>query len=141
MGLATDMTRVEVNPIGWVSSDLKGLDSVPRQAEEGTPKVWLVFDLEMLEGLQALQLGDRILVLTWLDRTRRDMLRVHPRGDAPRPLEGVFRTHAPHRPNPLGPHSVEITAIEDVRVRHLEALEGTPIIDVKPILNAEVSRR
>lgn len=137
------MTSFEVRPIGWVSSDLKDLESVPRQADEGAPEAWLIFEPEMSEGLQSLKSGDHVLVLTWLDRARRNILRVHPRGDASRPLEGVFSTRSPHRPNPIGLHPVEITAIEGVRlrVRHLEALNGTPIIDVKPILNAEVSRR
>lgn len=141
--MATDVTRFEVRPIGRVSSDLKDLESAPRQADEGAPEAWLVFDSEMSEGLQSLKPGDHVLVLTWLDLAHRDILRVHPRGETSRLPEGVFNTRAPHRPNPIGLHPVEITAIEGVRlrVRHLEALDGTPIIDVKPILNAEVSRR
>lgn len=137
------MTSFAVKPIGWVSSDLKDLESAPRQADEGAPEAWLVFEPEMSEGLQNLKSGDHVLVLTWLDRARRDILRVHPRGDTSRPLEGVFSTRSPHRPNPIGLHPVEITAIEGVRlrVRNLEALDGTPVIDVKPILNTEVSRR
>lgn len=126
--------------MGWVRPDLNDLESAPRQAVEGAPEAWLVVEPENSEGLQSLQPGDHVLVLTWLDRARRDILCVHPRGDASRPLEGVFSTRAPHHPNPIGLHSVEITAIEGVRVRHLEALDGTPILDVKPILNAEVSR-
>ena len=137
------MINFEVRPIGWVSSDLKDLDSAPRQADEGAPEAWLVFEPEMSEGLQSLKSGDHVVVLTWLDRARRDILRVHPRGDASRPLEGVFSTRSPHRPNPIGLHPVEITAIEGMRlrVRHLEALDGTPVIDVKPILNTEAGRR
>jgi tRNA-Thr(GGU) m(6)t(6)A37 methyltransferase TsaA len=137
------MTNFEVRPIGWVLSDLKDLDSAPRQADEGAPEAWLVFEPEMSEGLQSLKSGDHVVVLTWLDRARRDILRVHPRGDASRPLEGVFSTRSPHRPNPIGLHPVEITAIEGMRlrVRHLEALDGTPVIDVKPILNTEAGRR
>ncbi|MCS6304257.1 MAG: tRNA (N6-threonylcarbamoyladenosine(37)-N6)-methyltransferase TrmO [Nitrospira sp.] len=137
------MINFEVRPIGWVSSDLKDLDSAPRQADEGAPEAWLVFEPEMSEGLQSLKSGDHVFVLTWLDRARRDILRVHPRGDASRPPEGVFSTRSPHRPNPIGLHPVEITAIEGMRlrVRHLEALDGTPVIDVKPILNTEAGRR
>ena len=137
------MTSFDVRAIGWVSSDLKDLDLAPRQADEGAPEAWSVFEPEMSEGLQNLKSGDHVLVLTWLNRARRDILRVHPRGDTSRPLEGVFNTRSPHRPNPIGLHPVEITATEGLRlrVRHLEALDGTPIIDVKPILDAEVSRR
>lgn len=137
------MTSFEVRAIGWVSSDLRELDLAPRQADEGAPEAWLVFEPEMSEGLKNLKSGDHVLVLTWLNRARRDSLRVHPRGDASRPLEGVFSTRSPHRPNPIDLHPVEITATEGLRlrVRHLEALDGTPIIDLKPILDAEVSRR
>jgi len=138
-----EVRPIGVRPIGWVLSDLKDLDSAPRQADEGAPEAWLIFEPEMSEGLQSLKSGDHVVVLTWLDRARRDILRVHPRGDASRPLEGVFSTRSPHRPNPIGLHPVEITAIEGMRlrVRHLEALDGTPVIDVKPILNTEAGRR
>jgi tRNA-Thr(GGU) m(6)t(6)A37 methyltransferase TsaA len=87
--------------------------------------------------------GDEIIVITWLDRARRDVLRVHPRGDAARPEQGVFSTRSPHRPNPLGLHRVEVAAIEGMRVlvRNLEALDGTPIVDVKPVLSAEIDER
>jgi tRNA-Thr(GGU) m(6)t(6)A37 methyltransferase TsaA len=97
----------------------------------------------MLEGLRSLRPGDEVIVITWLDRARRDVLSVHPRGDSSRPHEGVFSTRSPHRPNPIGLHQVEITAVEGrrVRVRNLEALDGTPIIDLKPILAADISRR
>jgi tRNA-Thr(GGU) m(6)t(6)A37 methyltransferase TsaA len=97
----------------------------------------------MLEGLRSIRPGDEVIVITWLDRARRDVLSVHPRGDASRAQEGVFSTRSPHRPNPIGLHQVEITAVDGrrVRVRSLEALDGTPIIDVKPVLNADVSRR
>jgi tRNA-Thr(GGU) m(6)t(6)A37 methyltransferase TsaA len=97
----------------------------------------------MLDGLGSLRPGDEILVLTWLDRARRDVLSVHPRGDASRPQEGVFSTRSPHRPNPIGLHRAEITAIDGrrVRVRHLEALDGTPILDVKPVLSEEIGER
>jgi tRNA-Thr(GGU) m(6)t(6)A37 methyltransferase TsaA len=97
----------------------------------------------MIEGLRSLRAGDEVIVITWLDRARRDVLSVHPRGDTSRPLEGVFSTRSPHRPNPIGLHPVEIIAIDGrrVRVRHLEALDGTPIIDVKPMLSGDISQR
>jgi tRNA-Thr(GGU) m(6)t(6)A37 methyltransferase TsaA len=130
------MTSFEVRPIGRVESSLMDLESAPRQADEGAPPAWLEFEPDVLEGLQNLRPGDEVLLFTWLDRARRDVLRVHPRGDTSRSEEGVFSTRSPHRPNPIGLHQVEITAIEGrrVRVRQLEALDGTPIIDVKPLL-------
>jgi tRNA-Thr(GGU) m(6)t(6)A37 methyltransferase TsaA len=138
-----NVTSFEVKPIGRVESPLIDLESAPRQADEGAPEAWLVFEPEVLEGLRSLRLGDQIIVITWLDRARRDVLRVHPRGDVSRAQEGVFSTRSPHRPNPIGLHVVEITTIDGrrVRVRHLEALDGTPIIDVKPILSGEISQR
>jgi tRNA-Thr(GGU) m(6)t(6)A37 methyltransferase TsaA len=137
------VTIFEVKTIGRVESPLTDLESAPRQADEGAPEAWLVFNAEMLEGLLSLRPGDEAIVITWLDRARRDVLSVHPRGDATRALEGVFSTRSPHRPNPIGLHRVEITAIDGCRlqVRQLEVLDGTPIIDVKPILSGDVSQR
>jgi tRNA-Thr(GGU) m(6)t(6)A37 methyltransferase TsaA len=133
----------EVKPIGRVESSLADLAAAPRQADEGAPEAWLVFEPEMLEGLRTLQPGEEIIVLTWLDRARRDVLSVHPRGDQSRAQEGVFSTRSPHRPNPIGLHRVEITAIDGhrIRVRSLEALDGTPILDLKPILSEDVGLR
>jgi len=133
----------QLNPIGRVESSLTDLAGAPRQPDEGAPEAWLVFEPEVLEALQSLRVGEDVLVLTWLDRARRDVLSMHPRGDTSRPIEGVFSTRAPHRPNPIGLHHVEITAIEGarIRVRHLEAVSGTPILDVKPILSDDPSER
>lgn len=137
------MTSFEVRAIGRVDSPLTDLESAPRQADEGAPAAWLVFDPEVLEGLRSLRPGDEVIVITWLDRARRDVLSVHPRGDASRAQEGVFSTRSPHRPNPIGLHRVEITAIDGrrLRVRNLEAVDGTPILDVKPILSGDISQR
>lgn len=137
------MATFEVKPIGRVESALTDLASAPRQPDEGAPGAWLVFEPEVLPALRNLRPGDEVLVLTWLDRARRDVVSVHPRGDVSRPEEGVFSTRSPHRPNPIGLHRVEITAIEGqrVRVRSLEALDRTPIIDVKPILSEDVHLR
>ncbi|HUF34886.1 MAG TPA: tRNA (N6-threonylcarbamoyladenosine(37)-N6)-methyltransferase TrmO [Gemmatimonadales bacterium] len=137
------MTSFQVNVIGRVESPLTDLESAPRQADEGAPGAWLSFEPEVLEGLRDIRAGDEVLILTWLDRARRDVLRVHPRGDTSRPLEGVFSTRSPHRPNPIGLHQVEIVAIDGprIRVRHLEALDGTPILDLKPVLSTDVRRR
>jgi tRNA-Thr(GGU) m(6)t(6)A37 methyltransferase TsaA len=137
------VTRFEVKAIGRVESPLTDLESAPRQADEGAPGAWLVFNSEMLEGLSSIRPGDEAIVITWLDRARRDVLSVHPRGDSTRALEGVFSTRSPHRPNPVGLHRVEIAAIDGCRlqVRHLEVLDGTPIIDLKPILSGDISQR
>jgi tRNA-Thr(GGU) m(6)t(6)A37 methyltransferase TsaA len=137
------VTSFEVKAIGRVESPLTDLESAPRQADEGAPAAWLVFEPEMLEGLRSVRPGDEAIVLTWLDRARRDVLSVHPRGDPSRAPEGVFSTRSPHRPNPIGLHRVEITAVDGrrVQVRHLEVVDGTPIIDLKPILSGDISQR
>jgi tRNA-Thr(GGU) m(6)t(6)A37 methyltransferase TsaA len=139
----TNVASFEVTAIGRVQSPLTDPASAPRQADEGAPEAWLVFAPEVIGGLGGLRAGDEIILLTWLDRARRDVLSVHPRGDASRPMEGVFSTRSPHRPNPIGLHRVQITAIDGprVRVRSLEALDGTPIIDVKPLLSEDVAQR
>ena len=128
--------ELELRPIGEVESPLTDRASAPKQGHEGAPDAWLVFDPAVLEGLQGIRPGDRVIVLTWLDRARRDVLRVHPRGDVTNPKQGVFNTRSPDRPNPIGLHEVEVAAIDGprVRVRNLEALHGTPILDVKPVL-------
>jgi tRNA-Thr(GGU) m(6)t(6)A37 methyltransferase TsaA len=137
------VTRIEVKAIGRVESPLRELEAPPRQADEGAPEAWLVFGAEMQPGLAGLRPGDEVIAITWLHRARRDVLAVHPRGDPSRPLEGVFSTRSPHRPNPIGLHRVEIVEIDGsrLRVRSLEALDGTPIIDLKPVLDEDVGRR
>ncbi len=128
-----------LTPSGLVESTLTDLDAAPRQGDEGAPDAWLVIAPAYVDALEGLAAGDDILVLTWFDRARRDVLRLHPRGDRSRPEEGVFATRAPHRPNPIGLHRVEIISIEGprVHVRPLEALNGTPILDIKPVLTDE----
>ena len=137
------MSSFEIRPIGKVSSSLKTLDAAPRQADEGAPEAWLVFEPEAVEGLRNIRPGDDLILITWLDRARRDVLSVHPRGDVSRPPEGVFSTRSPHRPNPLGLHDVTVTAVEGgrIQVRGLEAIDGTPIVDVKPALNPDIMQR
>jgi tRNA-Thr(GGU) m(6)t(6)A37 methyltransferase TsaA len=137
------VTSFDVKAIGRVESPLTDLESAPRQADEGAPEARLVFESEMTEGLRSVRPGDEVIVLTWLDCARRDVLSVHPRGDTSRAQEGVFSTRSPHRPNPIGLHRVEITAIDGrtVWVRSLEALDGTPIIDLKPILSGDPDQR
>jgi len=126
-----------LRPIGHVESPLIDPAEAPKQSFEGAPAAWLVFDEAVREGLRELHVGDEIVVLTWLDRADRGVLRVHPRGDTSLPERGVFSTRSPHRPNPIGLHRVKITAIVDVlriQVDALEALNGTPIVDLKPAL-------
>jgi len=137
------LKNFEVKAIGRVASPLTDLESAPRQADEGGPEAWLVFDEDMLEGLRSIRPGEEVLLVTWLDRASRDVLSVHPRGDPNRARQGVFSTRSPHRPNPIGLHQVEVTATDGcrLRVRSLEALDGTPIIDLKPILVSDVNRR
>ncbi len=129
-------TRFEVMPIGTVESPLTDRASAPKQGHEGSPDAWLVVEPAVLEGLQGIRPGDHVIVLTWLDRASRDVLRVHPRDDVANPKQGVFNTRSPDRPNPIGLHPVEIASIDGqrVRVRNLEALDGTPILDLKPVL-------
>ena len=129
--------RPLLRPIGTVESSLREKRDAPKQGEEGGPEAWLVFHAAYEEGLRDLEVGEEILLLTWLDRAERDVLSVHPRDDARRPLRGVFSTRSADRPNPIGLHRVTVRAIEGTRLRvsDLEALHGTPILDVKPVLD------
>ncbi|GAA4062835.1 tRNA (N6-threonylcarbamoyladenosine(37)-N6)-methyltransferase TrmO [Actinomadura miaoliensis] len=133
------MTEYPVRVIGRVESSLTDPAAAPRQADEGAPDAWLVFDDRYAPALQGLAPGTDVLLLTWLDRAERDTLTVHPRGDATRPRAGVFATRSPDRPNPIGLHQVHILTIAGTRVhvRHLEALDATPILDVKPLLTPD----
>jgi tRNA-Thr(GGU) m(6)t(6)A37 methyltransferase TsaA len=132
-----------ITPIGTVESPLTDPASAPSQGDEGAPDAWLVFEPAVLEALDGIQAGDEVLRLTWFHRARRDVLRVHPRGDVSRTQQGVFRTRSPHRPNPIGLHRVEIASIDGARVqvRKLEAVDGTPIVDVKPVLGSDINER
>ena len=129
--------QMELRPIGWVESPLTDRALAPKQGDEGAPEAWLVFDEAVADGLRDLEPGTEVLVLTWLDRAQRDVLRVHPRDDPSVPEQGVFSTRSADRPNPVGLHRVEIVSIEGrrYRVRNLEALDGTPIVNVKPVLD------
>jgi tRNA-Thr(GGU) m(6)t(6)A37 methyltransferase TsaA len=142
-GVNVNQPPFELTAIGRVESPLTDPASAPKQGDEGAPDAWLAFEPAVLEALDGIRTGDEVIVLTWLDRARRDVLRVHPRGDVSRAQQGVFSTRSPHRPNPIGLHRVEIVSIDGgrVRVRNLEALDGTPIIDVKPVLSSDISER
>ncbi len=128
--------QILLAPVGRVESPLTDRALAPKQGDEGAPDAWLVFDEGARAALRGLEAGMEILVLTWLDRGRRDVLTVHPRGDLSRPEIGVFATRSPDRPNPIGLHRVTLLSIDGARfrVRNLEALDGTPILDVKPVL-------
>jgi len=127
---------VELVAIGHVQSPLTERASAPKQGDEGAPEALVVFEPNMGEALHGLAAGDDVLVLTWLDRADRDVLSVHPRDDPTRPLRGVFATRSPDRPNPIGLHRVRVVEVDGLRlrVRDLEALDGTPVVDVKPVL-------
>jgi len=133
------LTEYTLRPIGRVESTLTDRAAAPRQPDEGAPDAWLVFDDRYAPALDGLTPGFDVLLLTWLDRADRDTLTVHPRGDLGRPLAGVFATRAPDRPNPIGLHTVHILAVAGprVHVRQLEALDATPILDVKPLLTPD----
>ncbi len=137
------MSTMQLTPIGWVESPLTDPALAPKQGFEGAPEAAIAFDPTLRSGLDGLAAGDVVLVLTWLHRARRDVLRVHPRDDPANPEQGVFATRSADRPNPIGVHQVEIVGLEGdrVRVRDLEAVDGTPVIDVKPVLGDEDLRR
>jgi tRNA-Thr(GGU) m(6)t(6)A37 methyltransferase TsaA len=126
----------EVSPVAVVESALKDRAEAPKQGREGAPDAWLVFEPGVLEALDGIAHGDRLILLTWFHRGDRDVLRVHPRDDPATPMRGVFATRSSDRPNPIGLHEVEVLEIDGRRmhVRPLEAIDGTPVIDVKPVI-------
>ena len=128
---ATAVAILELKPVGRVESRLTDKADAPKQGHEGAPDAWLVFEPDVLAALEGIRPRDRLV-----DRAERDVLRVHPRDDTANPKQGVFKTRSADRPNPIGLHEVEVIAIEGerVHVRPLEALDGTPIVDVKPVL-------
>ena len=123
-------------PIGFLQSSLKELQEAPMQGDEGAPDAWLEVNTSVAEGLETLVVGDEIIVITWLHKAQRDVLKVYPRGDETKPLAGVFATRSPDRPNPLGLHRVKILEIagERLKVGPIEAIDGTPVVDIKPVL-------
>jgi tRNA-Thr(GGU) m(6)t(6)A37 methyltransferase TsaA len=137
------VTTYELKVVGRVESSLKDPADAPRQADEGAPEAWLVFDREMLPALDGTRPGSEAILITWLDRASRDVLQNHPRRDPLRPMQGVFSTRSPNRPNPLGLHRVHILAVdgERVHVRALEAVDGTPIVDMKTVLHEDIALR
>ena len=127
---------ISLVPIGRVESELTDPSGAPKQGFEGGPDAWLVLEPRVLDALDGVEPGARVIVLTWLDRADRDTLTVHPRDDPRNPLRGVFATRSADRPNPIGLHEVTVLAVEGnrIRVSDLEALDGTPVLDLKPVI-------
>jgi tRNA-Thr(GGU) m(6)t(6)A37 methyltransferase TsaA len=129
--------RAQLRPVGVIRSTLKTRGKAPKQGSEGAPDAWLEVNPFAAPGLDGLAIGDDIIVVTWLHRAQRDVLKVHPRSDRRRPLTGVFATRSPDRPNPLGLHRVTVRTLAKNRLRigPIEAIDGTPVVDIKPVLS------
>jgi tRNA-Thr(GGU) m(6)t(6)A37 methyltransferase TsaA len=129
-------TEYSLSAIGFLHSPLKQRGEAPNQGREGAPDAWLEVHVTVAEGLEGIEVGDEIIVITWLHQAQRDILKVHPRGDETVPLAGVFATRSPDRPNPLGLHRVTVLSIagERLQVGPIEAIDGTPVVDIKPVL-------
>jgi tRNA-Thr(GGU) m(6)t(6)A37 methyltransferase TsaA len=129
-------TDALLRPIGVISSELKARSEAPKQGSEGAPDAWLEVHAWAAEALHGIAVGDELVVITWFHQSRREVLKVHPRSDPRNPLTGVFATRSPDRPNPLGLHPVVVRAIDGTRLRigPIEAIDGTPVVDIKPAL-------
>ena len=127
-----------LRPVGFVRSSLVARKNAPRQGNEGAPDAWIEWDDSVLDAASHLSVGDEVVVLTWFHEGRRETLQVHPRGDKANPLTGVFSTRSPDRPNPIGLHRARVLAIEKGRIQvgPIEAIDGTPVVDIKPVLDA-----
>jgi tRNA-Thr(GGU) m(6)t(6)A37 methyltransferase TsaA len=132
------MKMFSVEPIGVIRSEIKNREDAPLFYTDGAANALLEILPAYAEGLDRMQAGDEVIVITWLDRAHRDVLKVHPRGDLSKPLTGVFSTRSPDRPNPLGLHRVKVLEIEanHLRIGPIEAIDGTPVIDIKPVVES-----
>jgi tRNA-Thr(GGU) m(6)t(6)A37 methyltransferase TsaA len=132
------MKNFSIKPIGFIRSELKRREEAARQSFEGAPNALIEVLPPYRKALDLMRVGDEIVVITWLHRAKRDVIKVHPRGDLSRPLTGVFSTRSPDRPNPLGLHRVKVMRIHSGRllVGPIEAIDGTPIVDIKPVLES-----
>lgn len=128
-----------LTPLGFLQSPLKKREEAPNQGNEGAPDAWLEIDEMFAEGLEGIEIGQEILLITWLHESSRTILKLHPRWDEALPLTGVFATRSPDRPNPLGLHRVTVKAIDGRRIKvgPIEVIDGTPVIDIKPVLSLE----
>lgn len=126
-----------LHPVGFIHSPLKRLEDAPMQGNEGAPDAWVEVTQAVAEGLDGIAVGDKIVIITWFHQAQRDILKVHPRGDLTVPLAGVFATRSPDRPNPLGLHPVTVLEIAGNRIKvgPIEAIDGTPVVDIKPVLS------
>lgn len=129
-------TEYPLYPIGFIHSPLKHPEEAPKQGSEGAPDAWLEVNPTVAEGLEGIAAGDEIILITWFHKAYRDILKLHPRGDKNMPLTGVFATRSPYRPNPLGLHRVTVLEIagDKLKVGPIEAIDGTPVVDIKPVL-------
>src|SRR5262249_9674947 len=132
----TKQNSYSVRPIGFIRSEIERRSDAPRQGREGAPNAWLEIVAACRPGLGRMQVGDDIIVITLLHRAQRKVLRVHPRGNPASPLTGVFATRSPDRPNPVGLHRVKVLKKRGGRllIGPIEAIDGTPVIDIKPVL-------
>lgn len=133
------MKTFSIEPIGVIRSVIKDRSEAPKQGSEGAPNAILDMNPRYMDGLDRIQVGDEIIVITWLHSAHRDVLKVHPRGEPSNPLTGVFSTRSPDRPNPLGLHRVKVLEINlgRLRIGPIEAIDGTPVIDIKPIVESK----
>lgn len=135
------ITEYSLYSVGFIHSPLKQREDAPRQGSKGAPDAWLEVNPTVAEGLDGIAVGDEIIVITWFHQAERDILKLHPRGDKTIPLTGVFATRSPDRPNPLGLHRVTVLEIDgnSLKVGPIEAIDGTPVVDIKPVLPPSVA--
>lgn len=129
-------TSYEIKPIGVIRSELASREAAPRQGNEGAPDAWVEVNSAVAEGLEGIAVNSEIILITWFHKAHREILKLHPRGDKSYPITGVFSTRSPDRPNPLGLHRVTVLKITGnrLKVRPIEAIDGTPVVDIKPVL-------
>jgi tRNA-Thr(GGU) m(6)t(6)A37 methyltransferase TsaA len=129
-------TRYEIRPIGVIRSELASREAAPRQGNDGAPDAWVEVDSAVAEGLEGIAAGSEIILITWFHKAHRDRLKLHPRRDKSKPITGVFSTQSPDRPNPLDLHRVMVLEITGNRLKvgPIEAIDGTPVVDIKPVL-------
>ncbi|MGE5251601.1 MAG: tRNA (N6-threonylcarbamoyladenosine(37)-N6)-methyltransferase TrmO [Bacteroidota bacterium] len=137
------MNSYTIHSIGVIRSELTSLEEAPRQGGEGAPEAWLEVTAPAADGLLGIKAGDRLIILTWLHRAQRDVLQVHPRGMVERPLRGVFATRSQDRPNPIGLHEVTVLEVrkQSLRIAPMEAIDGTPVVDIKPVMGRSSADR